>query len=518
VSEEHDLGADGGSYDIPPESAESGAVKTSKFKLVSIAELLLMNFPLWLVFRVIRIGEIVVLYGESACGKTFVVLDLVLKIAAGLEWWGYKTRRGAVVYLAGEGAGGLGRRIQAWETLFPEKLDVLKEPVRILPQSLAFMNEAEFAELLRVLSAEAQKPLVIVVDTLARYMIFGDENSAKDMGVFIARCATLRDATGAAIIIIHHKGKNANTERGSSALRGAADVMIEVTREGEQVVLRGDKSKDAEPLRRIYLKFRTVWLGHDEDGEVLTSLVLDRGAQPADEADEDRAKKDPGRAIRETLAHVLRLSTAGTPLLNASGLAKSVFYRALKLEIAAKRIEAIPGKRWPTYWLTPAAPEYPSPSPSPTDSGTATGTEHREVPQSQSQSHSPPLGGDKGRNWDSNSHQSSSPQQAKQPETAVEPGTAIRAALVTLFRGSAAAGALLRASGLKPNAFYVALAGEVAAHRIETVAKGPATNYRLTPDAPEYVTPSAPAPQQKKPAKRKRVRRARKSPKAEGAP
>jgi AAA domain len=488
VSEATDDDFTGESYDIPPEPASGvdSAGQPKRFKLLSISELLQMVFPLWLVFRVIRIGEIVVLYGESACGKTFVVLDLILKIAAGLEWWRYKTRRGGVVYLAGEGAGGLGRRIQAWETLFPEKLEVLKEPVRILPHSLAFMDNVEFAELLRVLSSESQKPLAIVVDTLARYMIGGDENSAKDMGIFIARCTALRDATGAAIIIVHHKGKNQNAERGSSALRGAADVMIEVKREEGQVVLRGEKSKDAEPLKPLYLKFKSVCLGHDEDGEVLTSLILEPGVEP-DEAEEEQAKKDPGRVIRETLAHFFKGPASGGLLMDASGIPRTSFYRALKAEIKADRIEPIEIKTVRKYRLTSKADEFTSPSSSSTSSRNSNGTAVPESSPVPSSSSTPPFRGGLGTGLELEP-ETASPQQEAVPDH----GATIRKALATLFAGEASRSSLLTASGMKPKEFYAALASEIEAGRIVTGGKGRSSRYRLTQAAPEFASLSSP--------------------------
>ena len=89
------------------------------------------------------------------------------------------------------------------------------------------------------------KPVLIVVDTLARSMIGGDENSAKDIGLLIDACDQLRRATGAAVQLVHHTGKNGVGYRGSSALFGGLDVITELSNDDGLITLSCGKSKDS---------------------------------------------------------------------------------------------------------------------------------------------------------------------------------------------------------------------------------------------------------------------------------
>ena len=59
-----------------------------------------------------------------------------------------------------------------------------------------------------------------------------------------------RRETGAANIWITHTRADERRERGSSALRGAADTMISMLPTDDVVSLRCDKQKDAEPSPR----------------------------------------------------------------------------------------------------------------------------------------------------------------------------------------------------------------------------------------------------------------------------
>ena len=57
----------------------------------------------------------------------------------------------------------------------------------------------------------------------------GDENSQKDMSAFVQGCDRLRERTKAAVLVIHHEGKDPGKgARGSNVLRGAWDTGIRV--------------------------------------------------------------------------------------------------------------------------------------------------------------------------------------------------------------------------------------------------------------------------------------------------
>jgi hypothetical protein len=60
-------------------------------------------------------GGFNVKYGATDALKTFTAIDETLTIAsASGDWHGRRTRHGVVVYCAGEGGGGLWKRVEAW--------------------------------------------------------------------------------------------------------------------------------------------------------------------------------------------------------------------------------------------------------------------------------------------------------------------------------------------------------------------------------------------------------------------
>ncbi|MDT3489021.1 AAA family ATPase [Stenotrophomonas maltophilia group sp. msm4] len=114
---------------------------------------------------------------------------------------------------------------------------------------------------------------LIVIDTLNQTAAGADENSAKDMGRYIASMKLLRNATGAAVVVVHHSGKDLGKGmRGSSALLGAMDTTVEVERasDGRSIKVAVKKQKDAE--RESPMRFNLEKVG---DSLVLRPTVMD---------------------------------------------------------------------------------------------------------------------------------------------------------------------------------------------------------------------------------------------------
>ena len=68
----------------------------------------------YLVKDMLDAGSMAVLYGESGSGETFLAVDMALKIAAGADFFGRRTRQAGVIYLAAEAGRGIENRIVAY--------------------------------------------------------------------------------------------------------------------------------------------------------------------------------------------------------------------------------------------------------------------------------------------------------------------------------------------------------------------------------------------------------------------
>lgn len=214
--------------------------------ILSLPELDALPPPEWLIEGLIPEASLTFAYGPPKAGKTFIILSMALHVAAGLDWWGKKVRQGAVVYIAGEGVGGLSMRIRAMREYHKIPINI---PFWVIPRAVNFRSEDDvraLAKLIRETVANVPVKLAIV-DTLARAMPGADENSAQETGLVIHAMEWLKEELNATCLPIHHQGKDAERgARGTSALRGAWDAALQITASGKVVTLTVADQKDAE--------------------------------------------------------------------------------------------------------------------------------------------------------------------------------------------------------------------------------------------------------------------------------
>lgn len=259
-------------------------------------------------------GALSVVYGESNVGKTFFAMDLALHVAAGEDWQGHripsgKKWAGPVLYVACEGGRGINNRIEAMRRERPDLIDKINERpdgafgLLSKPLDLCTSDDAQYLiEAIR--DGWDHGMALVVIDTLARTMGNGDENTAKDMGQFVRNIDLIRAETGAHVMVIHHSGKDASKgARGSGSLRAAADTEIELTRDGDVVLAEQRKQRDM-PCDGVFAyRLKSVFLGTDDDGDRVTSAVV----EVADVQRTDRRQKLSGRAqvALDTLKEVM---------------------------------------------------------------------------------------------------------------------------------------------------------------------------------------------------------------------
>ena len=248
----------------------------------------------WLIEGVIPKGSFTALYGPPGSFKSFIALDIAEAIATGRTWMGKEVKEtGAVLYLAGEGFGGIGARIKACKMHHQTEDGA---PIYIVRHQLNLRSSAEDfnALMMAVVMLVEQTGMefsLAIVDTLARAFGGGNENSSEDMGAFITAMGKVQEFLNCALMVLHHSGKDAAKGlRGHSSLLGAVDTELELLRFDEQMkgVLTISKQKDGADNERF--GFEMVEVEIRPAGLALSDPVVSLAVQASDSAKSDHAK------------------------------------------------------------------------------------------------------------------------------------------------------------------------------------------------------------------------------------
>jgi hypothetical protein len=186
---------------------------------------------------------VAILAGPRGTLKSFVLISWAASIGTGRAWLGRTVHaRQRALIVAAEGAEGMHRRLEAWEDAHlavpDDALSVLRVPVNLL-------NPAAVAELCELVREGGYG--FVAIDTIARSMTGGDENSGRDMGLVVAALYDVLAATGAhgSVVAAHHAPRaDAGRPRGHTALESGVDTIYVTSGDPALMQLTRVKRKD----------------------------------------------------------------------------------------------------------------------------------------------------------------------------------------------------------------------------------------------------------------------------------
>jgi hypothetical protein len=278
--------------------------KPPRFQLVKFDDVLMTSAAIHLVKGLIPRTGLVVIWGAPKCGKSFWVFDLLMHVALGWEYRSLRVKAGPIVYCALEGAEGYKRRAEAFRRKHPESKGA---PFHFTFTPLDLIRDHKaLIEAIRAQLLTGVTPAAVTIDTLNRSLV-GSENKPEDMAAYVQAADAIRNAFDCVVPIIHHCGHEADRPRGHSSLLGAADVQIAVKRdEADNIVATVEFAKDGPSGLEIVSRLVPADIGQDEDGDVITSCVV----EPVGEL-----------ATRKTVQKTLRLTNAAKNALRALHMA-----------------------------------------------------------------------------------------------------------------------------------------------------------------------------------------------------
>jgi hypothetical protein len=275
------------------------------FNIRSAADFMSTVKPIsWLIKGFLPKATLGVLYGESGSGKSFLAFDVCAALGRGIDWNGQRGRQSRVLYVVAEGVGGFNLRVKAYchqAGIDPSALgiDIISD---VTPN---LMDTTSVSNLIADIKASGPYDL-IVMDTFAQVTPGANENSGEDMGKALGYCRKISQSTGSMVLLVHHSGKDASKgARGWSGTHAASDVVLEVSRFENDRCVTVTKQKDGQDGQSYGFKLHDVVLGTDEDGDDITSCIVEYGQTTDRKVRRAKVKLGDNERIVVRVAHDL---------------------------------------------------------------------------------------------------------------------------------------------------------------------------------------------------------------------
>lgn len=289
------------------------------------------------------------LVARSNLGKTFAYIDMCCRMVCGMPWLGKATRQSKILIVLGEGRAGFISRLDAWFALHGQDPSLMEEHFFFVDGANLFSDVS-----IERISAVANREQVdlIVFDTWAATSGVTEENAGGLNSEALNRTGKIRPS--ATSLFVHHPTKASEKSkcpdlRGSSALKGRADVVMTMyadsefaaaTGEAEEWIAlstefdHGGKNRNArtETIRGLYLQ------DVGEDNKVFTQI-------------ESEALSLGSRQVRKHLKVAMTVNQFAASVKKGNSTAKRYLVAAVEEGIATRIVHH--GSTTPdTYKLT----------------------------------------------------------------------------------------------------------------------------------------------------------------------
>lgn len=173
---------------------------------------------------VLRVGHKMLLAGPSKAGKSFLLINLCISIAEGIEWLGMKCKQGKVLYINLE---------LDPDSCFHRVAEIYNK-LKITPQhadNLQIWNLRGHAVPMNRLAPlliqrfKEKHYEAVIIDPIYK-VITGDENNATEMSVFCSYFDQVAAEMGVAIIYCHHHSKGAVGKYANAADRSSGSGVF----------------------------------------------------------------------------------------------------------------------------------------------------------------------------------------------------------------------------------------------------------------------------------------------------
>jgi hypothetical protein len=277
------------------------------------------------------------LAADPGAGKTFVALDLALRLVHGRPWFGRPVEPCSVVYFGGEGMAGIAGRLRAWEAQHRPTLQEAANRwfavVDGIPPLRAHLWPTYRDAIRRMVDANGSAPGLVIVDTFSNALDDGDENDSKSVVPALKLLGRIAREYRCVVMACHHLRKAQNARgsvrpagdvaptvadlRGSGALLGNVDYVLLAakTAKGAGTLVVGKTKEGQEPPPIPYELVGVETGARRRNGAPERSAIVIGAAAPATVADpvaeQGRRAQQARQARVACVVQVVREKEAG---------------------------------------------------------------------------------------------------------------------------------------------------------------------------------------------------------------
>lgn len=210
-----------------------------EIKVISAKELMAMDIPVpsWIVKNLIPEEGLVVIAGKTASMKSFLSTTMGLCSIFGLNFLGkFETKKGLWLYIDEENPLRI-TKDRTEKILYGLGVDAPEDFKYICHSGIKLDVDEHFKVLEEII--QRYKPVVIVLDSLVRFLLNADENSAAEISAVFSKLRRLTFLYKTTFVIIHHLRKGAKDRkdedqdervRGSTDIVNAVDCLLIISR------------------------------------------------------------------------------------------------------------------------------------------------------------------------------------------------------------------------------------------------------------------------------------------------
>ena len=231
----------------------------------------------WLIKNVIARGETSSWIAQPGKGKSALLIDIAIHLAAGKDWRGHRTKgRSGVVIFALERADLVRRRLIAHRL----RDDLPALPIAVVGQVIDLMHKSCADQILTAVQRAEEHfgcPVgLVIIDTYPKGIAAGggDESLAKDQNIAVANMRRVLDRAHIHIAGIGHTGKDESRgERGSNARLADVDLLVHLTGDTIKTATVKKANDQAEDTLTSF-RLEPFDFGPDEDGDPFRTFIL----------------------------------------------------------------------------------------------------------------------------------------------------------------------------------------------------------------------------------------------------